>query len=63
MPPKKKVGKKGKKGKKGGDDDNRPKSGSDLGDGSSKELTELSKERFLIQVKDLEDRLSRYSLL
>jgi len=60
MPPKKKGGKKGKKGKKSAGDDDRPKSGSDAGKGgSSKELTELGREFFLIQVKDLEGRLAR----
>ena len=59
MPPKKK-GKKGKKGKKSAGDDDRPKSGSDKGGPSSKELTELGREFFLIQVKDLEGRLARY---
>nr|XP_039249586.1 cilia- and flagella-associated protein 157-like [Styela clava] len=56
MPPKKKGGKKGKKGKKdkeeGSATGERPTSG--------KELTELSKEFFMIQVKDLETRLNRY---
>lgn len=57
MPPKK--GKKGKKkGKKGGDKED---GGSATGERptSGKELTELSKEFFLIQVKDLEHRLNR----
>uniref|UniRef100_H2YPP1 Cilia- and flagella-associated protein 157 n=1 Tax=Ciona savignyi TaxID=51511 RepID=H2YPP1_CIOSA len=60
MPPKKKGGKKGKKGGKKGDKDD---GGSAVGEKSGtggKELNELSKEFFLIQVKDLEQRLSRY---
>jgi len=58
MPPKKKKGK-GKKGKKGGDAE---EGGPPAGDkpGSGKELNELSKEFFLIQIKDLEQRLARY---
>ena len=59
MPPKKKKGK-GKKGKKADGDD----AGSPVGDkpGSGKELNELSKEFFLIQIKDLEQRLARFVL-
>nr|XP_002123434.1 cilia- and flagella-associated protein 157 [Ciona intestinalis] len=60
MPPKKKGGKKGKKGgKKSAKDDGGSVSGEKTGKGSQ-ELNELSKEFFLIQVKDLEQRLSRY---
>ena len=59
MPPKKK-GKKGKKGKKDGDEGGPP--GGDK-PGSGKELNELSKEFFLIQIKDLEHRLVRYVFL
>ncbi|XP_076823875.1 cilia- and flagella-associated protein 157-like [Clavelina lepadiformis] len=58
MPPKKKGGKKGKKGKKSAKDDDASASGEK--GGSTKELNELSKEYFLIQVKDLEQRLARY---
>jgi len=56
MPPKKK-GKKGKKGKKDGEEGGPP--GGDK-PGSGKELNELSREFFLIQIKDLEQRLVRY---
>jgi len=54
MPPKKKKsGKKGKKGKKSGKASAR--------DGSRPEhLSELSKEFYLIQIRDLENRLTRY---
>lgn len=56
---KKKGGKKGKKGKKekaeGSATGERPTSG--------KELNELSKEFFTIQIKDLEQRLHRWDII
>ena len=57
MPPKKKKsGKKGKKGKKSGK--------TSAKDGSKSEhLSELSKEFYLIQIRDLENRLSRWVLV
>jgi len=55
MPPKKKKsGKKGKKGKKSG------KASASGGGGKSEHLSELSKEFYLIQIRDLENRLGRY---
>ena len=54
MPPKKKKGKKsGKKGKKSG------KASAKEGGGKSEHLSELSKEFYLIQIRDLENRLTR----
>jgi len=58
MPPKKKGGKKAKKGKKSADEASN--SGRISSGKEGKELNELSKEFYLIQIKDLEQRLSRY---
>ncbi len=55
MPPKKKSGKKGKKGKKSG-----KKSAKGAPTGGKENLSELSKEYYLIQIRDLEARLVRY---
>ncbi|XP_032220139.1 cilia- and flagella-associated protein 157 isoform X2 [Nematostella vectensis] len=57
MPPKKKGKKSGKKGKKSG---RKSAKKSASAAPSTEMLTELSKEFFLIQIRDLEERLSRY---
>jgi len=57
MPPKKKKGKKsGKKGKKSG----KASAKEGGGGGKSDHISELSKEFYLIQIRDLENRLTRY---
>ena len=55
MPPKKKKSGKGKKGKKSGKASAAPISGP--------EVDEFSKEFFYTQIRDLENRIARYSLL
>lgn len=52
MPPKKKDGK-AKKGK------GKKEKGSDMGDGGGETINENSKQFYLYQIKDLEDKLTR----
>ena len=54
MPPKKKKSAKGKKGKKSGKRSAKSVS-------QSEQLSELTKEFYLIQIKDLEYRITRYA--
>lgn len=57
MPPKKKSGKKGK-GKKSGKNS---ATGVPAAASSGEQLNELSKEFYLIQIRDMENRLNRYN--